>query len=448
MFLMPLPLLGANSRLAIHSAKTTPASPHMLCPFPVRALEQAYCLPSDPRYLFVTAIGNAPVPMTIFQLLGKHFPLALTPQHHSHEIPGCRGMFHALLGLEHNVPLPGIGAQQCTRRVSPPEHNINKAAFRDSKHTSKGRLYWAGNPVENEGVRCGAYHVQRLPPTAIRCPTSSPYPAFPPSPFPCDYRRWSVICTRACPSSDIDVGSGPVVGSVFCLGWKVEEIKKLRERLKAAGAYIIYPTRGVPKPSNPLDHISVGDKHADLCLANAPDDAWIARRLIESVQVLVVLAWRMGAKARWSEGRAITGIIVRPGAFGMTEIDSPIIPTEMLPVPSSNVTPNMNLPTPNPANDSGSGPDAFSASGLTFNADGSINLGLADEGGAYNAGFGSDPGSGSGSGLGKGASSSGQTFPRSIRSPSFMFSAGSSVDPVNEHTRTRPPRRGRGRAGN
>ncbi|KAF8748065.1 hypothetical protein RHS01_11087 [Rhizoctonia solani] len=320
--------------------------------------------------------------------------------------------------------------------VSPPEHNINKAAFRDSKHTSKGRLYWAGNP--------GGCNLNgpRLPPTAIRCPTSSPYPAFPPSPFPCDYRRWSVICTRACPSSDIDVGSGPVVGSVFCLGWKVEEIKKLRERLKAAGAYIIYPTRGVPKPSNPLDHISVGDKHADLCLANAPDDAWIARRLIESVQVLVVLAWRMGAKARWSEGRAITGIIVRPGAFGMTEIDSPIIPTEMLPVPSSNVTPNMNLPTPNPANDSGSGPDTFSASGLTFNVGGSINLGLADEGGAYNAGFGSDPGSGSGSGLGKGASSSGQTFPRSIRSPSFMFSAGSSVDPVNEHTRTRPPRRG------
>ncbi|QRW25763.1 hypothetical protein RhiXN_10840 [Rhizoctonia solani] len=245
-----------------------------------------------------------------------------------------------------------------------------------------------------------------------------------------------------CPSSDID---------------KVEEIKRLRERLKAADAHIIYPTRGVLKPSNPLDHISVGDKHADLCLANAPDDAWIARRLIESVPVLIVLARRMGAKARWSEGRAITGIIVQlgfddlclgPGAFGMTEIDSPIIPTEMLPVPLSNVTPNMNLPTPNPANDSGSGPDAFSASGLTFNADGSINLGLADEGGAYNAGFGSDPGSGSGSGLGKGASSSGQTFPRSIRSPSFMFSAGSSVDPVNEHTRTRPPRRGRGRAGN
>ncbi|GAB1520443.1 hypothetical protein RhiTH_003518 [Rhizoctonia solani] len=140
----------------------------------------------------------------------------------------------------------------------------------------------------------------------------------------------------------------------------------------------------------------------------------------------------------------------------MADIDSPIIPTEMSPTPSSNVTPNMDLPTPNPANDNGPGPDAFSASGLTFNADGSINFGLMDEAGAYNAGFGSDAGlaaasgagTGPGPGPGTGASPFGQTFPTSIRSPSFMFSAGSRVDPVNDHTRTRPPRRGRGRAGN
>ncbi|ELU35602.1 hypothetical protein AG1IA_10368 [Rhizoctonia solani AG-1 IA] len=30
--------------------------------------------------------------------------------------------------------------------VSPPEHSINMAGFRDSKHTSKGRRYWTGNP--------------------------------------------------------------------------------------------------------------------------------------------------------------------------------------------------------------------------------------------------------------------------------------------------------------
>ncbi|KAF8752093.1 hypothetical protein RHS01_07772 [Rhizoctonia solani] len=114
-----------------------------------------------------------------------------------------------------------------------------------------------------------------------------------------------------------------------------------------------------------------------------------------------------------------------PGAPGMADIDSPIIPTEI-------------------------------ASGLTFNADGSINFGLMDEAGAYNAGFGSDAGlaaasgagTGPGPGPGTGARPFGQTFPTSIRSPSFMFGAGSRVDPVNDHTRTRPPRRGRGRAGN
>ncbi|GAB1520423.1 hypothetical protein RhiTH_003498 [Rhizoctonia solani] len=96
----------------------------------------------------------------------------------------------------------------------------------------------------------------------------------------------------------------------------------------------------------------------------------------------------IGLTASASYDDHITG---GPGAFGMADIGAPIIPTEMSPTSSSNVTPNMNLPTPKPANDSGSGQDAFSASGLTFNADGSINFGLMDEGGAYNARFGLDP---------------------------------------------------------
>ncbi|KAF8685200.1 Fungal specific transcription factor domain [Rhizoctonia solani] len=274
------------------------------------------------------------------------------------------------------------------------------------------------------------------------------------------------------PGPSLDFDSGPIVGSVFRPREEIEKIKRLRERLEAAGTSGTYPTRSAPKTGGPLDDMSFGDKHAALCFAKALDDARIGRRLLENVQALIVLAWWMGANARWSEGWAITGMIMRycipigltasasyddhitggPGAPGMADIDSPIIPTEMSPTPSSNVTPNMNMPTPNPANDSGPGPDAFSASGLTFNADGSINFGLVDEAGAYNAGFGSDPGlasaSGAGTGPGTGARPFGQTFPTSIHSPSFMFSAGSRVDPVNDHTRTRPPRRGRGRAGN
>ncbi|KAF8667465.1 hypothetical protein RHS04_09313 [Rhizoctonia solani] len=173
-----------------------------------------------------------------------------------------------------------------------------------------------------------------------------PIQPFHPRPFHATTAVGVLFALAPCPSPDIDVGSGPVVGSV-----------------------------------------------------------------------LIVLAWRMGSNARWSEDWAITGMIMRycipigltasasyddhitggPGAPGMADIGSPIIPTEMSPTSSSNVTPNMDLPTPNPANDNRPGPDAFSASGLTFNADGSINFGLVDEAGAYNAGFGLDPASASGS---------------------------------------------------
>ncbi|KAF8716007.1 Fungal specific transcription factor domain, partial [Rhizoctonia solani] len=376
-------------------------------------------------------------------------------------------------------PLPeGRWLRWLVLGVSPPEHNINKAGFWDSKHTSKGRLYWTRNPggcnlnglfgqivkikqrvVENEGVRCGTCHVQRLPPTAIPCPTISPsYPsslstlAFSMRPSPSEYYSHLrhvhplISMLALAPSSD------PYSAEDRKLK-RLKDCERDSERL----THTLYPTRSAAKSSGPLDDMSFGDKHAALCFAKALDDARIGRRLLESVQALTMLAWWMGASARWSEGWAITGMIMRycipigltasasyddhitrgPGAPGMADIGSPIIPTEMSPTSSSNVTPNMNMPTPNPANDNRPGPDAFSASGLTFNADGSINFGLVDEAGAYNAGFGSDAGlataSGAGTGPGTGSSSFGQTFPTSIRSPSFMFSAGSRVDPVNDH---------------
>ncbi|KAF8676143.1 hypothetical protein RHS04_06584 [Rhizoctonia solani] len=260
------------------------------------------------------------------------------------------------------------------------------------------------------------------------------------------------------------------VGVLFALA-PFEEIKRLRERLEAADAYTISHTKRsqVQRPARRhvirrlicrpafrqrarrrSDRQKATGKRAGLDCARMVDGRQrpMERRPGDHRDDHAIFI-PIGLTASASYDDHITG---GPGAFGMADIDSPIIPTEMSPASSSNVTPNMDLPTPNPANDNGPGPDAFSASGLTFNADGSINFGPVDEAGAYNAGFGSDAGlasaSNAGTGPGTGASSFGQTFPTSIRSPSFMFSAGSSVDPVNEHTRTRPPRRGRGRAGN
>ncbi|KAJ1300998.1 hypothetical protein OPQ81_003421 [Rhizoctonia solani] len=234
------------------------------------------------------------------------------------------------------------------------------------------------------------------------------------------------------PGPGLDFDSGPIVGSVFRPREELEKIKRLRERLQAAGS---------------------SDKHAALCFAKALDDARIGRRLLENVQALIVLAWWMGANARWSEGWAITGMIMRycipigltasasyddhitggPGAPGMADIDSPIITSEMSPTgrafssdsPSTNVTPNMSVPTPNPSSDTSQ--DAFTASGLSFNSDGSINFGLGDESGAYNAGFGGGPG------------------PFTPQTPG-AFAQPEVTEPDN--TRPQPPRRGRGRAGN
>ncbi|CAE6444500.1 unnamed protein product [Rhizoctonia solani] len=278
------------------------------------------------------------------------------------------------------------------------------------------------------------------------------------------------------PGPSLDFDSGPIVGSVFRPPEEVEKIKRLRERLEAAGTYA---TRGT---GGPLDDMSFGDKHAALCFAKALDGARTGNRLLENVQALIVLAWWMGANARWSEGWAITGMIMResglvhleiridpragycipigltasasyddhitggPGAPGMADLDSPIITAEMSPnsrafnsdSSSSNVTPNIGIPTPNPSSDTG--PDAFSASGLTFNADGTINFGLEDQGGAYNAGYGAGP-------FTPGSFAQPGSLP-SVHSPSFLFNSGAPEVPGSDHTRPRPPRRGRGRAGN
>ncbi|KAF8752088.1 Fungal specific transcription factor domain [Rhizoctonia solani] len=78
---------------------------------------------------------------------------------------------------------------------------------------------------------------------------------------------------------------------------EIEKIKRLRERLEAAGTSGTYPTRSAPKTGGPLDDMSFGDKHAALCFAKALDDARIGRRLLENVQALIVLAWWMGANA-------------------------------------------------------------------------------------------------------------------------------------------------------
>ncbi|QRW25778.1 hypothetical protein RhiXN_10855 [Rhizoctonia solani] len=244
------------------------------------------------------------------------------------------------------------------------------AGFRDSKHTSKGRRYWTGNPAAVTNRHSLPDHLSLI---SIQ--------PFHPRPFHATTAVGVLFALAPCPSPDID---------------KVEEIERLRERLEAADAYTI--------------------SHTKRSQVQRPARRHVIRRLI-CRPVLIVLAWRMGSNARWSEDWAITGMIMRycipigltasasyddhitggPGAPGMADIGSPIIPTEMSPTSSSNVTPNMDLPTPNPANDNRPGPDAFSASGLTFNGDGSINFGLVDEAGAYNAGFGLDPASASGS---------------------------------------------------
>ncbi|CAE7122601.1 unnamed protein product [Rhizoctonia solani] len=265
------------------------------------------------------------------------------------------------------------------------------------------------------------------------------------------------------PGPALDFDSGPIVGSVFRPPEELEKIKRLRERLEAGGS------GRATRSNGPLDDMSFGDKHAALCFAKALDGARTGNRLLESVQALIVLAWWMGANARWSEGWAITGMIMRycipigltasasyddhitggPGAPGMADLASPIITAELSPSgrafnsdsPSANVTPTIGVPTPNPANDGGL--DGFSASGLTFNADGTINFGLADEGGAYNAGFGGGPF----------APQTPSSFvqpnpPPSVHSPSFLFNSSAPEAPEPDHTRPQPPRRGRGRAGN
>ncbi|CAE6429376.1 unnamed protein product [Rhizoctonia solani] len=264
------------------------------------------------------------------------------------------------------------------------------------------------------------------------------------------------------PGPALDFDSGPIVGSVFRPPEEVEKIKRLRERLEATGSSSTHASRGT-RSGGPLDDMSFGDKHAALCFAKALDGARTGNRLLENVQALIVLAWWMGANARWSEGWAITGMIMRycipigltasasyddhitggPGAPGMADIDSPIITAEMSPngrafnsdTSSTNVTPNIGIPTPTPANDPA--PDAFNASGLSFNTDGTINFGLTDQGGAYNAGFG-----------GGGSFTPGSFAQPSVQSPSFMFGSGAPEVPEADHTRPQPPRRGRGRAGN
>ncbi|KAG8751583.1 hypothetical protein FRC11_009246, partial [Ceratobasidium sp. 423] len=269
------------------------------------------------------------------------------------------------------------------------------------------------------------------------------------------------------PGPSLDFDSGPIVGSVFRSREEIDKIKQLHERL-AAGSSGTHPR---PRSDGPLDDMSFGDKHAALCFAKALDDVRTGRRLLENVQALIVLAWWMGANARWSEGWAITGMIMRycipigltasasyddhitggPGAPGMADLNSPIITADMSPSgrgfssdsSSTNVTPNIRIPTPNPANDPG--PDAFTASGLTFNSDGSINFGLADEGGAYNAGFGAGPSPFTPQTPGPFAQ---QGPPPSVHSPSFLFNSGAPEVPESDNTRPRPPRRGRGRAGN
>ncbi|CEL58981.1 hypothetical protein RSOLAG1IB_08979 [Rhizoctonia solani AG-1 IB] len=151
------------------------------------------------------------------------------------------------------------------------------------------------------------------------------------------------------PGPSLDFDSGPIVGSVFRPRDEIEKIKRLRERMEAAGSSGTYPARSGAKPSGPLDDMSFGDKHAALCFAKALDDARIGKRLLENVQALIVLAWWMGANARWSEGWAITGMIMRycipigltasasyddhitggPGAPGLADLNSPIIPAEI-----------------------------------------------------------------------------------------------------------------------
>ncbi|CAE6443114.1 unnamed protein product [Rhizoctonia solani] len=270
------------------------------------------------------------------------------------------------------------------------------------------------------------------------------------------------------PGPSLDFDSGPIVGSVFRPREEIDKIKRLRERLAASGSSGTYPR---PRADGPLDDMSFGDKHAALCFAKALDDVRTGRRLLENVQALIVLAWWMGANARWSEGWAITGMIMRycipigltasasyddhitggPGAPGMADLNSPIITAEMSPSgrgyssdsPSTNVTPNISIPTPNPASDPGL--DAYTASGLTFNVDGTINFGLADEGGAYNAGFGAGPSPFTPQTPGPFAP---QGPPPSVHSPSFLFNSGAQEVPEPDNTRPQPPRRGRGRAGN
>ncbi|KAB5589434.1 Multidrug resistance regulator 1 [Ceratobasidium theobromae] len=250
------------------------------------------------------------------------------------------------------------------------------------------------------------------------------------------------------PGPALDFDSGPIVGSVFR---PREELDKIR-RLAAAGG-------------RPALDMSFGDRHAALCFAKALDDARTGRRLLESVQALIVLAWWMSANARWSEGWAITGMIMRycipigltasasyddhitggPGAPGMADLDSPIVTPDVSPGGHGfgPDTPAFSVHTPNPASDEAYvPPEPFR--GL-FNPDGSINL--ADPAFSVDApSFGSTRTSGPASATAQFIHTAAFTAPPPVTSPSFLPTP--PLPRQDDADRPQPARRGRGRAGN
>ncbi|KAG9084985.1 hypothetical protein FRC06_003787, partial [Ceratobasidium sp. 370] len=289
------------------------------------------------------------------------------------------------------------------------------------------------------------------------------------------------------PGAPLDFDSGPIVGSVFRPREEIEKIKRLRSRLAAAGSSGTYAGfsgrgggrgRGGGPPGGGrlgnlsgagMDDMSFGDRHAALCFAKVLDDVKTGRRLLEGVQGLIVLTWWMSANARWSEAWSLTGMIMRycipigltacasfddhitggPGVPGMAGMDSPSI---------SEVSPHLSSPgvgspggslnaslAQEKAPASGSTDDgALNIDELSFNADGSLDFGAPMS--TYNA----DVGAGLGSGTGTTPSTS--ATPEWMKDPSAGKSPVCTPGPVpynpENQPKPRPPRRGRGRAGN
>ncbi|QRV98852.1 Fungal specific transcription factor domain [Ceratobasidium sp. AG-Ba] len=278
------------------------------------------------------------------------------------------------------------------------------------------------------------------------------------------------------PGAPLDFDSGPIVGSVFRPREEIEKLKRLKSRLEAASGSGTYAGFS----GGAADDLPFGEKHAALCFAKVLDDTRMGRRLLESVQALIVLSWWMSANARWSEAWSITGMIMRfcipigltacasfddhitggPGVPGMAGMDSPSI-SEVSPGLSSPGTASLNAlaqenaPAMPGSGASGSVP-SFAADAaaslnldeLSFNPDGTLNFGAT--GISYNAGVGNRGGETSSAGAGLSAIPDWiKDLDSNANTPkSQMHTSGPVPYNREDQPRPQPPRRGRGRAGN